>query len=124
VGCLATTHDTEERWLPFTQPDPTHASSRADECTDITGRDRDRTSAHVLLCWLALLLIRVTENETGKTWRELKNIFHPLLIAEHQTNHGIITQTNPLTTGQKAVLDALNLKPPPRYPSIPTPKKR
>ncbi len=84
----------------------------------------DRTYAHVLLCWLALLLIRVTENETGNTWRELKNIFHPLMVAEHQTQHGIITQTNPLTTSQKAVLDALNLKPPARYPSIPTPKKR
>jgi len=30
-------------------------------------RRRDRIKAHALLCWLALLLIRVTENETGQT---------------------------------------------------------
>lgn len=31
----------------------------------------DRIRAHVLLCWLALLLIRVAENETGQTWRQI-----------------------------------------------------
>ncbi|MDQ3708809.1 MAG: hypothetical protein M3387_05815 [Actinomycetota bacterium] len=27
-----------------------------------------RIRAHVLLCWLALLLIRVAERTTGQTW--------------------------------------------------------
>jgi transposase len=31
-------------------------------------RRSDRIKAHVLLCWLALLLIRVAENETEQTW--------------------------------------------------------
>ena len=30
-----------------------------------------RIRAHVLLCWLALLLIRVAERRTGLTWRRI-----------------------------------------------------
>jgi transposase len=30
-----------------------------------------RIRAHVLLCWLALLLIRVAERRTGQTWRHI-----------------------------------------------------
>jgi hypothetical protein len=41
-------------------------------------RLEERIRAHVLLCWLALLLIRVAENRTGQTWpamrRELQRI--------------------------------------------------
>ena len=41
-------------------------------------RPEERIRAHVLLCWLALLLVRVAENTTGKTWpmmrRELGRI--------------------------------------------------
>ena len=33
----------------------------------------DRIRAHVLLCWLALLLIRVAERRTGTTWRTIRN---------------------------------------------------
>ena len=41
-------------------------------------RLEERIRAHVILCWLALLLIRVAENHTGQTWpamrRELQRI--------------------------------------------------
>ena len=41
-------------------------------------RLEERIRAHVLLCWLALLLIRVAENHIGQTWpamrRELQRI--------------------------------------------------
>ena len=41
-------------------------------------RLEERIRAHVLLCWLALLLIRIAENTTGQTWpamrRELDRI--------------------------------------------------
>jgi len=86
-------------------------------------RRSDRIKAHVLLCWLALLLIRIAENESGETWHQLKRIFRPLLVAEHATQHGNIAQTNKLTSDQKRVLDAVNIKPPKRYLEIPTPKK-
>ena len=31
-------------------------------------RKEERIRAHVILCWLALLLIRITETTTGVTW--------------------------------------------------------
>ncbi len=41
-------------------------------------RLEERIRAHVLLCWLALLLVRVAENQAGQTWpamrRELDRI--------------------------------------------------
>ncbi|MFA5552512.1 MAG: IS1634 family transposase [Trueperaceae bacterium] len=86
-------------------------------------RRGDRIKAHVLLCWLALLLIRIAENESGESWHQLKKVLRPLLVAEHQTQHGVISQTNKLTAEQKRVLDGLNLKAPKRYLAIPTPKK-
>jgi transposase len=32
----------------------------------------DRIKAHVLLCWLGLLLIRVAENESGQSWEQMR----------------------------------------------------
>ena len=86
-------------------------------------RRGDRIKAHVLLCWLALLLIRMAENESGESWHQLKQVFRPLLVAEHQTQHGVISQTNTVTAEQKRVLDGLNLKAPKRYLAIPTSRR-
>ncbi len=44
-------------------------------------RLEDRIRAHVLLCWLALLLVRVAETTTGRTW--------PTIRAELQRLHAI-----------------------------------
>jgi hypothetical protein len=57
----------------------------------------DRIRAHVTLCWLALLLIRITETSTGQTWN------HPR--AELQRIQ--------LTAGHKVTLKALDLPEPP-----------
>ena len=35
-------------------------------------RREDRIRAHVILCWLALLLARIAENAAGQTWPELR----------------------------------------------------
>jgi hypothetical protein len=32
----------------------------------------ERIRAHVLLCWLALLLVRVAENQAGQTWPAMR----------------------------------------------------
>jgi len=85
-------------------------------------RRADRIKAHVLLCWLALLMIRIAENETGQSWHQIKKSFHQLFVGFHDTPHGRISQTNKLTGEQKSVLNALKLKPPKRYLEVPTPK--
>ncbi len=86
-------------------------------------RRKDGIKAHVLLCWLALLLIRVIENETSETWHNLKNITWPLMDAQHRTQHGLISQSSTPTIDMKRVLDALCVKPPKRYLELPRPKQ-
>jgi hypothetical protein len=78
----------------------------------------------VLLCWLALLLIRIIETESGSTWHQIKKDFSNLQAGMHGTKHGPVIQSNPLKSEQKRVLDAVNVTPPARYLHIPTPQKQ
>jgi hypothetical protein len=84
---------------------------------------RDRIKAHVLLCWLALLIIRVIENETRDTWGNLKQDLWTLMAGQHRTQHGILTQSSTPSKDVKRVLDALRLKPPKRFLDMPRPTK-
>lgn len=84
---------------------------------------RNRIKAHVLLCWLALLLIRVIENETDDTWGNLKQDLWVLMAGQYCSEHGVIIQTSTLTKGVKRVLDALKVKPPKRFLDMPRPKR-
>jgi hypothetical protein len=58
-------------------------------------RREDRIRAHVLLCWLALLLMRVAENTSGQTWNRIR--------AEAQRVHAV-TFTGPAGTFRKTTL--------------------
>ncbi|WRP18816.1 hypothetical protein U7230_07440 [Carboxydochorda subterranea] len=80
----------------------------------------DRIRSHVLLCWLALLMIRVAENETGQTWRQMWDLVAPIDVGRHVTAHGEVWQVRPLTEEQKALLRALQVERPPHYRKIVT----
>ena len=86
----------------------------------------DRIKAHVLLCWLAMLLIRVAENETGQTWRSMRKELAGLQMGIHQTPSGEVWQTNPLQPEVKKLLEQLKIKSPPRFyamkPAVKEPK--
>jgi Transposase DDE domain len=75
----------------------------------------DRIRAHVQLCWLAMLLIRVTETRTGDTWRNLRHELDRMHLVTLATADGRVAQRSATTSGQKAILDALNLPEPPKY---------
>ena len=79
----------------------------------------ERIRAHVLLCWLALLIIRMAENETRKTWYQIKQILSTLTVGIHRTKDGEVWQTNPTKKEQKSLFKAVKLTPPPRYLKIP-----
>jgi transposase len=51
-------------------------------------RREDRIEAHVQLCWLALLLLRVAETEAGDTWRNLRNELDRMHLVTLATNEG------------------------------------
>jgi len=47
----------------------------------------------------------------------------PLSVAYQQSQYGMVMQTNRVSSEQKSVLDALELKPPKRFLQLPTPTK-
>jgi hypothetical protein len=75
----------------------------------------DRIRAHVQLCWLALLLIRVIETAVGDTWRNTRHELDRLHLVTLVTTHGRVAQRSALTTGHKTILAALGLPEPARY---------
>lgn len=79
-------------------------------------RKQDRIRAHVLLCWLALLLIRVAENEIPTlTWRRIREQLQTLHVGEFTGNAGRVHQRTELTPGQRDILRALQIAAPPRF---------
>jgi transposase len=75
----------------------------------------DRIRAHVQLCWLALLLIRVIENAVGDTWRNTRHELDRLHLVTLATDHGRVAQRSALTPGHNSILTALGLPEPARY---------
>jgi transposase len=74
-----------------------------------------RIQAHVQLCWLALLLLRVAELAIGDTWRNIRNELDRLHLVTLATRHGQVAQRGELTPRQRTILHALDLPEPPRF---------
>ncbi len=75
----------------------------------------DRIRAHVQLCWLALLLIRVAETATSDTWRNLRRELDRMHLVTLATADGRVAQRSAATPGQQAILQALGLPEPPKF---------
>lgn len=73
-----------------------------------------RIHAHVLLCWLALLLIRVAERATGHTWRRIALELGRLHEVTLEGAAGTVTQTTELTARQRDLLRTCEVEPPAR----------
>ena len=73
-----------------------------------------RIRAHVLLCWLALLLTRVAERTCGQSWRRINRETGRLQQVTLTGEAGTIVQTTPLRPTQRAIYQALSIDPPPR----------
>jgi hypothetical protein len=80
----------------------------------------DRITAHVLLCWLALLLIRVAERRTGLTWRTINRELGHLHQVTLTGPAGSLTQTTRLTNTQAAIFKDCAITPPPKMSGIHT----
>jgi hypothetical protein len=77
-------------------------------------RLEERIRAHVILCWLALLLIRIAETTAGTTWNKITDELALLTLGTFTGPAGTFRQTADLTPAQHAILASL---------SIPNPKK-
>jgi hypothetical protein len=75
----------------------------------------DRIRAHVQLCWLALLLLRMVENATDDTWRNVRHELDRMHLVTLATADGQVAQRSAVTAKQKTILAALKLPEPPRF---------
>lgn len=85
-------------------------------------RKDERIRAHVLLCWLSLLLVRVAENRTKRTWREIRSIMNQMHLVTYKSDKGKIRQRTETTDEQSEILKALGYSPPPVIHEISTGK--
>ena len=77
-----------------------------------------RIQAHVLLCWLALLLVRVAERRTGQTWHHINTQLSRVHQVRLQGPDGQVLQTTPLNESQQALFTAVAVPKPPRITAI------
>jgi transposase len=77
-----------------------------------------RIRAHVLLCWLALLLGRVAERQTGHTWRRINLELGRLHLVTLAGPAGRVQHTTALTQSQRELYAATGVTPPPRVTSL------
>ena len=83
-------------------------------------RREDRIRAHVLLCWLALLLIRVAETTAGDpwTWNRIRAELQRLHAVTCTGPAGTFRQITEPSKPQRDVLAALSLDPPKKIIAI------
>jgi len=81
-------------------------------------RLEERIRAHILICWLALLLIRVCERQAADTWRNLRRELERLHLVTLQGAAGQVQQTTRLTPEQRDILAQLGIEPPPPLTSL------
>ena len=83
----------------------------------------DRIRSHIQLCWLGLLLIRVIENATGDTWRNVRNELDRMHLVTMETAEGRVVKRTSTTPAQAKVLSSLDIAEPGRFLdfTLPTP---
>ena len=81
-------------------------------------RKDDRIRAHVLLCFLALVLARIAETRTGETWRTIRAELGQIRQGHFQSSDGDFTQTSELSARQRELHATLGIPEPPRFGRI------
>ena len=86
-------------------------------------RKEQRIRAHILLCWLALLLARIAETSTGHTWPTLRHELDRITLGTFTGPAGTFQQRTEITKTQRDLLHALQIQAPPRIHQL-TPASR
>ncbi len=77
-------------------------------------RKEERIRAHVILCWLALLLIRIAETTCRATWPQIRRELDHIAIGTFTGPAGTFRQRTELAKAQHDILAQLKIQPPPR----------
>lgn len=81
-------------------------------------RKDERIQAHVFLCFLALLLVRIAERKTNMTWDRIKAQMERLHLIDFFSKDGHVLQTTEPTSEQVNILKMLKIQSPKRIQDI------
>jgi transposase len=84
------------------------------ELRPVFHRLEPRIRAHVLLCWLALLLVRVAERRRDTTWRHIATELGRIHAVTLTGTAGTVVQTTPPSAAASGFLAACQVDPLPR----------
>ena len=71
-----------------------------------------------MLCWLALLLVRVIETSCEDSWPSLRRELEKLQLGSFRGATGSFRQRTEITAPQRAILAKLGLAEPPRIQEL------
>ncbi len=75
-------------------------------------RLEERIRAHVLLCWLALLLVRVAENQAGQSWAAMRRELDRIHLGTFTGPAGTYRQRTEIAKPARDLLTKLSIGPP------------
>jgi transposase len=81
-------------------------------------RKDERIEAHVFLCFLALMLVRIAERKTNLTWDKIRAQMERLHLIEFFSKDGRVLQTTEPTREQLNIFKLLKMSPPKRMQDI------
>jgi hypothetical protein len=93
------------------------------ELRPVYHRKEERIRAHVTLCFLALMLVRVVERSTGDTWRNVRRELERMHLGEFAGPAGRVVQRTESTPGQREIFKALEVHEPPLVIDVDTPAR-
>ena len=85
-------------------------------------RLEERIRAHVLLCWLALLLVRVAENQAGQTWPAMRRELQRISIGTFTGPAGTFRQRTEVPKTTRDLLTALKIDVPRKIHELTAPQ--
>lgn len=88
------------------------------ELRPVYHRLQARIRAHVVLCWLALLLIRIAETTTGDTWRNLRHELDQMHLGVFTGPAGTVKRRTTTTAAQARILAALDIAEPREFSEL------
>jgi transposase len=81
-------------------------------------RKDERIEAHVFLCFLALMLVRIAERKTSLTWDKIRTQMERLHRIEFFSKDGRFLHTTEPTKEQLNIFKSLRISPPKRMQDI------
>ena len=85
-------------------------------------RLEERIRAHVILCWLTLLLIRVAENQAGQTWPAMRRELQRISIGTFTGPAGTFRQRTEIPKTARDLLTTLKIDVPHKIHELTTPE--